>query len=170
MKTSRTILLLVVIAMVASCKPNVPELNESNSKMLIGMWQVTKETVTNGDGFGSVFTREADKSDLTLYEFRDNQFVRKLKGSQTSSSNNYLIGLTPPVYEYTLQAQDDGTWRLAVVGLFDKQRNLEGGCSPITIHKLTKNNMEWQYESYGGDEGPVVYYQYLTRVNSTLPD
>ena len=25
--------------------------------------------------------------------------------------------------------------------------------------------MEWEFESYGGDEGPVVYYQYLKKLN-----
>lgn len=153
MKTNHTILLLVVITMAASCKPNVPELNESNSKMLIGSWQVTKETVTNGDGFGSVFTREVKNMTLIFEE-------------------TFLV--LPTFYyiskPYTLQQQQGGTWLLTIEDYYDKQRNLEGGCSPITIYKLTKNNIEWEYESYGGDEGPVVYYQYLTRVNSTLPD
>lgn len=158
------ILLMIGMSVLVGCKPNVPAQEETARQLLIGEWKVEKETVTNGDGFGGVFTREADKSDLTLYEFMYDQHVRKLKGSQTAPID-YPTGLTPPVYEYTLQAQDDGTWRLAVVGLYDKQRNLVGGCSPITIHKLTRTNMEWEFESYGGDEGPVVYYQYLKKLN-----
>ena len=155
MKTSRIILLLVVIAMVASCKPNVPALNENTRKMLTGSWRVTKEKVTNGDGFGGVFTREVN-NDVTLMFYETSQIV---------SPTGYYIPKP-----FTLQQQQDGTWLLTIEDYYDKQRNLEGGCSPITIYKLTKNNIEWEYESYGGDEGPVVYYQYLTRVNSTLPD
>ena len=162
MKTNRTFLLLMLITLVASCKPNVPELNEKSHELLNGTWQVTKETVTNGDGFGGVFTREVN-DDRTLV-FSGNELGPAYSG--------LLGGLCQPVSPtryyvpepYTLQQQDNGTWLLTVEEYYDKQRNLVGGCSPITIHKLTKNDMEWEYESYGGDEGPVVYYQYLKRI------
>lgn len=156
MKTNRAFLLLVVITLLASCKPNVPELDENNRKMLFGTWRVTKEKVTNGDGFGGVFTREVN-NDRTLVFYETFQFV---------SPTGYYVPKS-----YTLQQQDNGTWLLTIDDYYDKQRNIDGGCSPITIYKLTKDSMEWQYESYGGDEGSVVYYQYLTRVRDySLPD
>jgi hypothetical protein len=46
----------------------------------------------------------------------------------------------------------------------------EGGFSTITIHQLTGNLMEWEYIAYGGDEGPITYYQYLRRVGTQDSD
>ena len=85
-----------------------------------------------------------------------------LNDSQVIISNSqaiYLV-LLPP-YNYSLVEQKDGTWLITIPEIYDKQPNLDGGLSPITIHKLSQTEMEWQFEAYGGDEGPVVYYQYL---------
>ena len=142
------------------CSRNQPELKENSRKMLIGQWEVVKETVTNGDGFDGVFTREGDNLwDKRLYEFSDNEMYRDIKAINTLYGDYHITD----TIEYTLSFKDNGEWLLTVEDLFDKQISDFCGFSPITIHKLTKNAMEWEYESYGGDEGPVVYYQYLKR-------
>ena len=131
--------------------------------MLYGEWQLTKETMTNGDGFGGVETREdGGLWAIITYEFAINGVSRSVIPYYSSVAES---NFAPSSYEYTLQQQENGTWLLTIVGLFDKERNIEGGYSPITIHKLTKNNLEWEYEAYGGDEGPVVYYQYFKHIN-----
>ena len=145
----------------ASCDPNMPTLNEESRQMLYGEWQLTKETMTNGDGFGGVYTREgADLWQIIIYEFAVNDVSRLVIPNYSSETTSYVA---PSSYKYNVKQQANGTWLLTIDGLFDKERNLEGGCSPITIRKITKDNLEWEYESYGGDEGPVGYYQYFKR-------
>ena len=159
MKRAFHILALLCAMVLAGCNANPPELNDNTRKLLLGNWQVVKETMTNGDGFGGVVTRtENFHWGLDSYEF--------LNDSQVIISNSqaiYLSLLPLPPYNYSLAEQKDGKWLLTVPELYDTPRNLEGGLSPITIHKITQNTMEWQFESYGGDEGPVVYYQYLKK-------
>ena len=152
--------LVTVLCTLVGCNPNMPELTESSRQKLIGKWEVEKETVTNGDGFGGVFTREGENLlSHNTYEFTSEQLI-----FTNIPSLDGVASYATFRRDYTLQQQADGTWLLTVVGLFDKARNLEGGYSPITIHKLTKKSLEWECESYGGDEGPVVYYQYLRRL------
>jgi len=154
MKMTRTLLLLMVITLMANCKPNVPAQEETARQLLIGEWKVEKETVTNGDGFGGVFTRQVnDNMTLSFTE----SFLQPV-----SPTGYYLPG------PYTLRQQDNCTWLLTVEGYYDRPRNLDGGRSPITIHKLTRTNMEWEFESYGGDEGPVGYYQGLKKLNLSV--
>lgn len=159
MKRAFNILALLCAIILTGCNANPPELNDNNRKLLLGNWQVVKETMTNGDGFGGVVTRtENFHWSLDLYEF--------LNDSQVIISNSqaiYLLLLPLSPYNYSLAEQKDGKWLLTVPGLYDQPSNLEGGLSPITIHKLSKNTMEWEFKSYGGDEGPVVYYQYLKK-------
>lgn len=157
MKRAFNILALLCTIILTGCNANPPELNDNSRKLLVGNWMVVKETMTNGDGFGGVVTRtENFHWNLDLYEF--------LNDSQVIISNSQAIYLLPlPPYNYSLEEQKDGKWLLTVPELYDQPRNLEGGLSPITIHKLSKNVIEWQFESYGGDEGPVVYYQYLKK-------
>lgn len=149
------IIALLGAIMLQSCNSNMPEMNENNRKLLLGPWEVVKETMTNGDGFGGVVTRTEDFHwGLDSYHF--------INDSQVYIWNSQAIYLEYiPPYNYSLAEQKDGTWLLTVPGLYDQPRNLEGGLSPITIYKLSKDAIEWQFESYGGDEGPVVYYQYL---------
>ena len=143
------------------CEPNVPELNENNRKMLLGCWEVVKETVTNGDGFGGEFTREGKGLiGTTTYEFTENQLFYEAICTNKEYGEFHNIDTC----NYTLQQNTDKTWKLIVNGRFDKKPNLNGGYSPITIHKLTDNKIEWEYESYGGDEGSVGCYQYLERL------
>lgn len=164
MKRAFNILALLCAIILTGCNANPPELNDNTRKLLLGNWQVVKETMTNGDGFGGVVTRtENFHWSLDLYEF--------LNDSQVIISNSqaiYLSLLPLPPYNYSLAEQKDGKWLLTVLGLYDQPSNLEGGLSPITIHKLSKNTMEWQFESYGGDEGPVVYYQYLKKIEPEI--
>ena len=130
----------------------------SPQKVLIGYWQVVKETMTNGDGFGGVVTHTEDFHwGVDSYHFYEKSVLI------WNSHAYYFAELTP--FPYSLTEQKDGTWLITVPEMYDKQPNLEGGLSPITIHKLTSNTMEWQFEAYGGDEGPVVFYQYLKKIS-----
>ena len=154
-------MLLALVAMVfAACEPNVPELNDNSRKMLIGRWEVVKETMTNGDGFGSVVTREGkDLPGKTTWEFTDKLVSYDVTSNNQDNENAHQSG----TYSYSLQQQTDKTWLLRINKIVTIEL-VTGGYSPITIHKLTDNKMEWEYESYGGDEGPVGYYQYLKRI------
>ena len=151
---------LMALALIG-CNTNPPELDEDSRQMLYGEWQLTKETITNGDGFGGVYTREGDDLwAIIIYEFAVNDVSRLVIPNYSSDTVGYFA---PSSYKYNVKQQANGTWLLTIVGLFDKEPNLDGGCSPITIRKITKDNLEWEYESYGGDEGPVGYYQYFKR-------
>lgn len=159
---NRVILFIALLGaiMLQSCNRNMPEMNENNRKLLLGPWEVVKETMTNGDGFGGVVTHTEDFHwGLDSYHFIDDSLVYI-----TNSHAQYLVYIPP--YNYSLAEQKDGKWLLTVPGVYDQPRNLEGGLSPITIYKLSKNAMEWQFEAYGGDEGPVVYYQYLQKTDN----
>ena len=161
MKSKVISLIAIVGAILLQSCSNVPEMNENNRKLLLGQWQVVKETMTNGDGFGGVVTRTEDFHwGLDSYHFIDDSLVYI-----TNSHARYLVYIPP--YNYSLAEQKDGKWLLTVPKVYDQPRNLAGGLSPITIHKLSKHSMEWQFESYGGDEGPVVYYQYLKKITES---
>ena len=162
MKTRFFFFALLSVIVLQGCT-NVPEMNENNRKLLLGPWQVVKETMTNGDGFGGVVTRtENFHWGLDSYHFINDSLV------YISSQESYLEYIPP--YNYSLAEQKDGKWLITIPEIYDKERNLEGGLSPITIHKLSKYTMEWQFEAYGGDEGPVVYYQYLKKVRESTID
>ena len=161
MKRALNILALLCAMVLTGCNANPPELNDNTRELLLGNWQVVKETMTNGDGFGGVVTRtENFHWGLDSYHFINDSLV------YISSQESYLEYIPP--YNYSLAEQKDGKWLLTVAELYDAPRNLEGGLSPIPIHKLSKNTMEWQFESYGGDEGPVVYYQYLKKIEPEI--
>lgn len=151
--------LLVTLAMIvlSGCESNMPEWNDNGRNKLVGTWRVVKETVTNGDGFGGVVTRTEDFHwGIDSYHFYETYVVI------WNSYSCYIADL--PHYPYSLTEQKDGTWLMTIPEMFDQPRNLDGGLSPITIHRLTNGKMEWQFEAYGGDEGPVVYYQYLKKI------
>lgn len=156
MKSKLFLLATLATLILASCEVSMPEWNENSRKELVGIWKVEKETMTNGDGFDGVVTR-------TDHFFWGNDTYRftETQVYMWNSQTQHFAEIQP--YDYTLQTQQDGTWLITVPGLFDKERNLEGGLSPITIHKLTKTQIEMSFESYGGDEGPVGYYQYLEK-------
>ena len=150
----------LLAASLISCDPNVPELNDANRKMLLGCWEVEKETMTNGDGFGSVYTRSGENlTRIEIFTFLENQVIIDVRPTSLEHGDYHAID----TLDYVLQEQDNRTWLLTIPGRYDQPRNLDGGCSPITIRKLTKNKLEWEYEAYGGDEGPVGYRKYLGR-------
>ena len=155
MKSKVISLIAIVGAILLQSCSNVPEMNENNHKLLLGPWEVVKETMTNGDGFGGVVTR----TENFHWNIDSYHFINDTQVYIWNSNVRYFAELTP--YDYTLTEQKDGTWLITVPEMYDQQPNMDGGLSPITIHKLSKHSMEWQFESYGGDEGPVVYYQYL---------
>lgn len=149
------IIALACAGIFQGCNSNI----DNNRKLLIGHWTVVKETMTNGDGFGGVVTRTEDFHwGLDSYHFINDSLV------YISGQAIYLEYIPP--YNYSLAEQKDGKWLLTVPGVYDQPRNLEGGLSPITIYKLSKDAIEWQFEAYGGDEGPVVYYQYLQKTDN----
>ena len=130
----------------------------SSADWLTGAWEVHKEIVANGSGYGDIFMRDVNSS--TRFAFFDSlglmyQFMKD------------GTGYFPP-HAYTLDHGADG-WLLSVEGLFDTPRNLDGGCSPLTLYRLTDSELEWQYDSYGGDEGPVTHYQFLRRCQTNQP-
>ena len=159
---NRVILFIALLGaiLLQSCNSNMPEMNENNRMLLLGPWEVVKETMTNGDGFGGVVTRTEDFHwGLDSYHFINDSLV------YISSQESYLEYIPP--YNYSLAEQKDGKWLLTVPEMYDQQPNMDGGLSPITIYKLSKTEMEWQFEAYGGDEGPVVYYQYLKKITES---
>ena len=130
----------------------------SSADWLTGAWEVHKEIVANGSGYGDIFMRDVNSS--TRFAFFDSlglmyQFMKD------------GTGYFPP-HAYTLDHGADGRL-LSVEGLFDTPRNLDDGCSPLTLYRLTDSELEWQYDCYGGDEGPVTYYQFLRRCQTDLP-
>ena len=138
--------IIVAICLFASCDSQ----NQPADELIVGKWKVYKQTITghffNEQGDPVRGTREFPCSDSDYYIFRENGTV--------------LYSSFPNEYVYTLQKQNDGTWQLNVEGLFD---NHPSGRSPIVIHKISKDRIEWEYVVYGGDEGPDTYYQYLKR-------
>ena len=130
----------------------------SSADWLTGAWEVHKEIVANGSGYGDIIMRDVNSS--TRFAFFDSlglmyQFMKD------------GTGYFPP-HAYTLEHGANG-WLLSVEGLFDTPRNLDDGCSPLTLYRLTDSELEWQYDCYGGDEGPVTYYQFLRRCQTDLP-
>ena len=139
-----------------SCDSDKPDVGIYKMCPPIGPWEVVKERMTNGDGFGGVVTRtENFHWSIDSYYFDSVNSQVYIWNSQAC----YLAVLEP--FPYTVEEQNDGTLLLTIPGMYDQQPNLDGGLSPITIHKQSQYSMEWEFESYGGDEGPVVYYQYL---------
>ena len=162
-KTLNFIVLIMAALVLVSCESNAPELNDHNRQLLIGRWEVVKETVTNGDGFGGEFTREGKGLiGTTTYEFSATQLFYEA----ISTNKDYGEFHHVDTCDYSLQQNTDKTWLLTAHGRFDKKPNLKRGYSPITIRKITDNKIEWEYQSYGGDEGPVGYYQYLKRIEN----
>ncbi len=128
----------------------------SYADWLTGSWEVYKEIVANGSGFGDISMRDVNSTSGWIFDTSGTMYQFMKDGT----------GYFPP-HVYSLQHGTYG-WFLTVEGLFDQPQNLGGGNSPITIYRLTDKELEWQYESYGGDEGPVTYYQFLRRSQSSL--
>jgi len=139
---------------------------QDEKKKIIGTWQVYKETLSGNDynehGEIDYLSRTRDVNDSPTYNFDDST----------------LLIVCPTCYytpkHYVLTPKGPTTWNLWVENMFTIQQKpsdpAEGGFSTITIHQLTGNLMEWEYIAYGGDEGPITYYQYLRRVGTQDSD
>jgi hypothetical protein len=153
------------------CEYNSPEFQEQ----LLGMWQVYKQDVTDvyWDEEG-VPSRETRTFNIDTEETCARIWHIEAKHIFEAGP---CIDIRYPLPTYTLTALDNGTWQLTIPELYDLFVNdtteAPSGTTPIIIHKLDENNMEWEYSFYRGDEGPTTYYQYLWRVgtqdNDTLP-
>ena len=153
------------------CEYNSPEFHEQ----LLGKWQVYKQDVTDvywdEEGVPSRETR-------TFYIDTEETCARiwHIEAMHIYEAGP-CIDIRYPLPTYALTELEDGMWRLTIPELYDLFVNdtteAPSGTTPIIIHKLDENNMEWEYSIYGGDEGPTTYYQYLWRVgtqdNDTLP-
>ena len=139
---------------------------QDEKKKIIGTWQVYKETLSGNDynehGEIEYLSRTRDVNDSPTYNFDD---------------STLLIVCTTCYYtpkHYVLTPKGPTTWNLWVENMFTIQQKpsdpAEGVFSTITIHQLTGNLMEWEYIAYGGDEGPITYYQYLRRVGTQDSD
>ena len=153
---ARSFLLFPLVMLLIACNDEPVD-----SPALNGTWQVYKECVSG------IFWDETGKPyEGTRTEKIDNnvRWVFENGCMYQTGSNTRSIPKT-----YTLVKQADGTWLLTVEDYFDTSKpsdsSEEGsGPSPITIQKFSLNKMEWEYVSYGGDEGPYTYHQYLKRV------
>ena len=144
-------------------------------EQLLGMWQVYKQDVTDvyWDEEG-VPSRETRTFNIDTEETCARIWHIEAKHIYEAGP---CIDIRYPLPTYTLTELEDGMWRLTIPELYDLFVNdtteAPSGTTPIIIHKLDENNMEWEYSIYGGDEGPTTYYQYLWRVgtqdNDTLP-
>ena len=161
----KKILLFAIIAAICAGCDNQPA--QPADQLIIGSWQVYKQKVTglyyNAAGEPVNGTRELPIFDDIIYTFlTDSTMLYTVNGATYTD-----------VKRYTMTKQDNGTWLLVVKGLYETVPSTGGaseasGRSPITIYKISKDKMEWEYVAYGGDEGPDTYYQYLKRVDLAL--
>ena len=156
----KKLLLFAIVASICAGCDNQPA--QPADQLIIGSWQVYKQKVTglyyNEAGEPVNGTRELPLIWDAVYTFRADSTM-----SYTENGATYL-----DVKHYTITKQDNGTWLLVVDGWYDKtpqQDEIISGRSPITIYKISKDMLEWEYIAYGGDEGPDTYYQYLKRVD-----
>lgn len=148
----KSIFILASLCLLASCNTQ----NQPADQLIVGKWKVYKQTITglyyNEQGNPVQGTREMPCSESDYFMFQENGTI--------------YYSTHPNAFAYSLQQQNDGTWLLTVENLFDMPKpDYPGiiGWSPITVHKISHDRMEWEYVRYGGDEGPDTYYQYLKR-------
>lgn len=129
---------------------------EEEKKKLTGSWQVYKATYT-----GIMWDEEgAPYTGSRTYDVNTDRYW-VFDGKTAYEACNTC---KPSPKPYTMQQQFDGTWLLTIHGVYDMAKPSDpaaSGNSPITIHKMTEAEIEWEYTRYGGDEGPDTYYQYL---------
>jgi len=134
---------------------------------LHGEWQVYKERVAgimwddNGMPYLGSYTHDVD---LRMRYMFTPDYEYEIYLDETSKVIHYSDNRP-----YIIEPQAADTWLLTICGAFDMPKPSDpavSGRSPITIYKLTKNEIEWEYTYYGGDEGPMTYYQYVRRYKS----
>ena len=147
----KSFFILAALCLLVSCNTQ----NQPADQLIVGKWKVYKQTITghyyNEQGNPVYGTREVPYSDSVYYIFQEN--------------GTMYYGAIMNEYVYTLQKQNDGTWLLTVQDMYDMPEPSVpiDGRSPIIIHNIVKDRIEWEYVMYGGDEGPDTYYQYLKR-------
>lgn len=141
--------------------------NQKTTQQLLGEWQVYRERVTGTmwDNEGTPYTGSYthDVNMRMLYVFTPD-FEYELQMDEASGVVHYS-----DTRSYTIVPLTADTWLLTISGAFDMPKPSDpaiSGRSPITIYKITENEMEWEYTYYSGDEGSMTYYQYVRRYQS----
>ena len=131
---------------------------ETDIPQLAGEWEISRETVSTPTGDGGTRWFSTHDVNYTNYVLADD-LIYKVILDQVSGYAHYSDAVP-----YTLERKEDGTWLLTAEGLFSSSDPVEEGIpSPVTIYRLTEDEMEWMYAANGGDEGPNYYYQHLKR-------
>ena len=141
---------------------------ETDITQLTGEWEVYKETVSTPTGDAGTRCFSTHDVNYTNYIIENNS-IYKVVLDQASGYAHYS-----DIVPYSIDKKENGTWLLTAEGMFSSSDPVEEGIpTPVTIYKLTENEIEWMYAANGGDEGPSFYYQYLRRYtyaqNDKLP-
>lgn len=146
MKKSFFTLLFLAMAL-SSCNPDLP-----SRSLIYGDWMVVNvEESVPCDNHYYAFLKQTDRF-----------YFKGLEVTYWISTARYFKEITPK--KYSMQAQKDGTWLLKIEGIFGWQVNEFEVASPVTIRRLTRNNMEWEYHVDIADSTLYVHYD-LERVN-----
>lgn len=139
----------------------------ATTQQLLGEWQVYRERVTgtmwDNEGMPYTGSYTHDVNMRMLYVFTPD-FEYELQMDEASGVVHYS-----DTRSYTIEPLTADTWLLTINGAFDMPKPSDpaiSGRSPITIYKITENEMEWEYTYYSGDEGSMTYYQYVRRYQS----
>ena len=141
--------------------------NQKTTQQLLGEWQVYRERVTgtmwDNEGMPYTGSYTHDVNMRMLYVFTPD-FEYELQMDEASGVVHYS-----DTRSYTIEPLTADTWLLTINGAFDTPKPSDpaiSGRSPITIYKITENEIEWEYTYYSGDEGSMTYYQYVRRYQS----
>ncbi len=138
---------------------------ETDITQLTGEWEVYKETVSTPTGDADTRWFSTHDVNNTNYIIENNS-IYKVVLDQASGYAHYS-----DIVPYSIDKKENGTWLLTAEGMFSSSDPVgEGIPTPVTIYKLTENEIEWMYAANGGDEGPNYYYQYLRRYTNTQND
>ena len=131
---------------------------ETDITQLTGEWEVYKETVSTPTGDAGTRWFSTHDVNNTNYIIENNS-IYKVVLDQASGYAHYS-----DIVPCSIDKKENGTWLLTAEGMFSSSDPVgEGIPTPVTIYKLTENEIEWMYAANGGDEGPSFYYQYLRR-------
>lgn len=138
---------------------------ETDITQLTGEWEVYKETVSTPTGDAGTRWFSTHDVNNTNYIIENNS-IYKVVLDKASGYAHYS-----DIVPYSIDKKENGTWLLTAEGMFSSSDPVEEGIpTPVTIYKLTENEIEWMYAANGGDEGPNYYYQYLRRYTNTQND
>ena len=138
---------------------------ETDITQLTGEWEVYKETVSTPTGDAGTRWFSTHDVNNTNYIIENNS-IYKVVLDQASGYAHYS-----DIVPYSIDKKENGTWLLTAEGMFSSSDPVgEGIPTPVTIYKLTENEIEWVFAANGGDEGPNYYYQHLRRYTNTQND